>query len=399
MSVSAKIIEKTKLNKSIDHPAANEIATYADKILVSDLNGFVTLYKNDKKLERWKTSKKNLICRSAQWLDETNFLAITENSGEEATAGKRTNKRETTGSIVQFDVNSHIQISTTQTKYTKDLRTVCPVTENLFLTGNDSGRVAFYDKRKKMNIPLFYDNDTHSDYISDISVEGVHGGRYAHCTSGDGTMSTFNLRKNKLFVVSENEVQTDYLSVCCLDEAKRVVVGSQMGELLLFNYGEYGCSSDRIPGHPGTVDTVIEYSSNNSKNANIILTAGEDAAIRALSIAPHRYLGIVGRHEKDDSILRLSLLGDGNSQNDLISLGQEGLIKFWNLNPVNEIEEVDSTEKVLGKLKGTASLVNSEKHQFLKTIEGDKLEVPADDKVQLSDSSEWEDDDDDESSD
>lgn len=226
-----------------------------------------------------------------------------------------------------------------------------------------------------------------SNYIADIGVEGVHGSRYAHCVSGDGTMSTFNLRKNKLYVTSENELDCDYTSICCLDDCSKVIVGSLEGELLTFNYKEYGCSSDRIPGHTGTVDSIIEYNGG-PHGSNIVLTAGEDGAIRALNIKPNRYLGIVGQQGNEESILRLCLFGNDH-QNELVSLGEDGTVKFWNLDVLDQLEDINSTEKVLGKLKGTASLVGSEKQHFLSKIDKDEIDLP--ENVESDASSEWED--------
>jgi len=73
MSVCAKLLENIKCDFDIFHPAANDITVHNQNILVTDFNGFITLYKRDKKIERWKTTKKkNLVCRGACWLTTLN---------------------------------------------------------------------------------------------------------------------------------------------------------------------------------------------------------------------------------------------------------------------------------------------------------------------------------------
>jgi hypothetical protein len=37
----------------------------------------------------------------------------------------------------------------------------------------------------------------------------------------------------------------------------QVVCGTQEGVLAVFNWGEWGDVSDRFPGHPASVDTVV----------------------------------------------------------------------------------------------------------------------------------------------
>ena len=235
--------------------------------------------------------------------------------------------------------------------------------------------------------------ESHTDHISDISVEGVRGGRYAHCTSGDGTMSTFNLRKNKLFIVSDAELKCDYTSVCSLDSAKKVVVGTLEGEMLLYNYNEYAMSADRMPGHTGEISSIVEYISpkeNHEDANNIIITADEEGVIRAVNISPNRYLGVIGQAANDDSILRLNLIGDDKTnQNELISLSDSGHIQFYNLDFLDKLGEIKSTDKVAGKLKGSASIMHSQRNAFINKLEKDEIKMP--ENVSDSDSDSWQD--------
>jgi WD40 repeat protein len=365
--ISSNYLKNTKISTQIEHPGASDLAAYGDKLLIPDYNGYVTLYNNkSKKLDRWKTAK--LVgnsCRQAQWLNDSKFIAITSDD-----------------LICKFDVESPIKIGTASNEYTTELTNLCPINENLILTGNDKGHVAFWDLRKSFKKPVSYDDKTHDDCITDISVEG--NDKFAHCTSGDGTMSTFNLKKlGKLHVRSEPEIECDFLSVCSIDDAQKVVVGTQEGEVLVYNYKEYGCSSDRIPGHVGTIDTICAY------EGNVVLTGSEDGVIRALHVNPSRYLGVVGKHTED--VLRIVLTG-GEDEDQCASLDVNGVVKFWDLSCLQDIE-VDPTEKVVGKLKQTASVKNAEKVHFMQELDETNNEesVKVPDDVELSDDSEWED--------
>ena len=53
----------------------------------------------------------------------------------------------------------------------------------------------------------------------------------------------------------------------------------------MFNWREFGHWSDRFPGHPGTINSILAVTD------NVVITACEDGAIRALHLYPHRFVG------------------------------------------------------------------------------------------------------------
>jgi hypothetical protein len=110
-----------------------------------------------------------------------------------------------------------------------------------------------------------------------------------HWRSGDGTLSVLNMRKMEVMKRSDY-MDEELLAVAVLKHGTKVhagrcnvahgtapprpappltcyhlhhlhhlqvVCGTQEGVLAVFNWGEWGDVSDRFPGHPASVDTVV----------------------------------------------------------------------------------------------------------------------------------------------
>ncbi len=79
--------------------------------------------------------------------------------------------------------------------------------ENLIATADDEGQFKVWDLRKKHAIMEVKENE---DYISEMAIDKAR--RVIVATSGDGTMSTFNIRRRKFVMKSEN-VQNEMMTV------------------------------------------------------------------------------------------------------------------------------------------------------------------------------------------
>ena len=65
----------------------------------------------------------------------------------------------------------------------------------------------------------------------------------------------------------------------------KLVVGTAKGILYLFNWREFGEHSDKFGGHPGAINDLVAVTD------NLVITACEDGAIRAVHLFPHRFVG------------------------------------------------------------------------------------------------------------
>lgn len=75
------------------------------------------------------------------------------------------------------------------------------------MSGDDDGTMRLWDLRRG-NDPIM-DEDRCTDYISDIAVD--NHARNIFVASGEGTMTTYNIKRKKFIVQSEN-IETDMTS-------------------------------------------------------------------------------------------------------------------------------------------------------------------------------------------
>ncbi|XP_038055300.1 WD repeat-containing protein 55-like isoform X2 [Patiria miniata] len=206
--------------------------------------------------------------------------------------------------------------------------------ENLIATADDDGQFKVWDLRKKHAIMEVKENE---DYISDMAIDKAK--RIIVASSGDGTMSTFNIRRRKFVMQSEN-VQNEMMTITIVKDGKKIICGVSDGALNMYNWNEFGDLSDRFPGHPQSVDACVALTD------SIVCTGSMDGMIRAVSILPNRFLGVVGDHD-DFPIESLAVTPD---KNVLISCSHDQKIKFWNVSHLLK-KEVDPQAKAEPKNK------------------------------------------------
>lgn len=136
-----------------------------------------------------------------------------------------------------------------------------------------------------------------------------------------------------------------------------MVVGCGEGAINIFNFGEWGNISDRFPGHPISVDSMIAITE------DIVCTGSMDGCIRAVNILPNRFLGIVGKHE-DFPVENLSLSHD---KKYLASCSHDQKVKFWNLSCLDDIDEDPNAKPKHGL--GSKNLPSAKKKDFFAGFE------------------------------
>ncbi|EDO47048.1 predicted protein [Nematostella vectensis] len=215
----------------------------------------------------------------------------------------------------------------------------CPVnclkviSDHLVATGDDEGSVKVWDSRTVACVMEMKENE---DFISDMECDSDC--KLLLATSGDGSLSVFNVRRHKHEDSSDN-VETELLSLAIVKGGRKVVCGTGEGTLNIFSWGEWGDLSDRFPGHPQSVDACVAIGN------NVVCTGSIDGIIRAVHILPNRLLGPVGEHA-DFPIERLRLSRDGNL---LASCSHDQTVKFW------DIEHLKDTSLAPGSKKSAES--------------------------------------------
>jgi len=163
----------------------------------------------------------------------------------------------------------------------------------------------------------------HEDFVSDLAL--ASDGMTLLATSGDATLSVMDLRHRKLVARSEDQ-EDELMSVAILKRGRKVVCGTQNGLLHIFSWGQFGDMSDRMPGHPNSVDTVAKL------DESTLVTGSSDGIIRIIQLQPHKLLGVVGDHD-DLPIERLLFSRDGNL---LGTLSHDDAVHFWDVRFLQE---------------------------------------------------------------
>ncbi|KAJ1580490.1 hypothetical protein NDA12_000354 [Ustilago hordei] len=119
-------------------------------------------------------------------------------------------------------------------------------------------------------------------------------------TSGDGSLSSIDLRSSgpTSFELSQDQ-EDELLSITCIRSSSKLVVGTQLGILSLWNPSRGLLDHvDRVPGHPASVDTLVTLDN------ETVLTGSSDGLVRVVQILPKGEgeeaeagpLGVVGFH-------------------------------------------------------------------------------------------------------
>ncbi|CAM9486242.1 unnamed protein product, partial [Chrysoparadoxa australica] len=166
------------------------------------------------------------------------------------------------------------------------VNTLCIVSENLVASGDDQGAICVWDIRTRGKA-MQHAAGLHTDFISDMTL-GAEG-KDLLASSGDATLSVFDTRQRKLLGRSDDQ-EDELLSVQVLKHGRKVVCGSQNGVLLVWSYGTWGDCSDRFPGHPNSVDTLLQL------DEDTLLSGSSDGLIRVVAIQPNRFMGVLGDH-------------------------------------------------------------------------------------------------------
>ncbi|CAO1614142.1 unnamed protein product [Sympodiomycopsis kandeliae] len=169
------------------------------------------------------------------------------------------------------------------------------------------------------------------------------------CTSGDGSLSVIDFRQSKSssttkdtkkksaqnsgVEVSEDQ-EDELLSITSIKNDTKLVVGTQLGILSLWSPSKGLLDHiDRIPGHPQSIDTLLNLDS------ETILTGSSDGLIRVVQILPHKFLGVVVDHGMGLPVERMK-----RKDGLLVSCGHAGEVKCTDITSLLEDDDDDDDE-------------------------------------------------------
>ena len=111
--------------------------------------------------------------------------------------------------------------------------------------------------------------------------------------ANDGMLGVWDLRKPELYAMSDS-FEEDLSTIAIMKNGKKVATATQGGIINIFSWDWFGDCSDRIIGHPSSIDTMVKY------DENTLITGCEDGLIRAVSVLPNRIVAVLGDPLEDE---------------------------------------------------------------------------------------------------
>lgn len=237
------------------------------------------------------------------------------------------------GSISIFKHNKPIYSSIPKENENQDSISKCRfITENLFAIGEGSGRVVLYDIRAKPKSKPIATFKEQGEEITDVAYSDSRE-EYLLSSSIDGTLCVYDIRKMKLYALSDC-IEEEINCLQIVKDGAKVACGTGEGNIALFNWDWFGDYKDRLTGHPQGILCMLKY------NDNVLITGCEDGGIRINTVYPKSTPGIISGN-KEKKI-------DNKEFGDVISMGindEEGglLASVCNINYVKvfDISEID----------------------------------------------------------
>lgn len=218
-------------------------------------------------------------------------------------------------SILATDVETGRAIARLEDAHENSINRLVNLTETTIASGDDEGCIKVWDTRHRSCCNSF---DAHEDFVSDMTF--VSGTRQLLATSGDGSLSVCSLRKNKVQTRSEFS-EDELLSLVIMKGGKKVVCGTQNGPLLLYSWGHFEDCSDRLLGHPLSVDALLKL------DEDTLISGSEDGVIRLVGILPNRIIQPLAEHSE----YPIEGLAFSYDRKFLGSISHDQMLKLWDV--------------------------------------------------------------------
>ena len=187
------------------------------------------------------------------------------------------------GKVVRKFQNDHIKIYS-----------LLVIDNYLFCIGDDEGNFKAWDYRVDRGV--FMHLKECDDYISDLDVN--QSKRIVVASSGEGTLSAFNIRAKRMETPQSELFDAGFQSVKFLEERSKVLVGAEDGAINIFNENEWGNISDRFPIRRNTSRGQGGCSVDNLQvlEDNVIAAGTSEGNLLAVNVLPNRILAKICTH-------------------------------------------------------------------------------------------------------
>ncbi|CAK4736802.1 unnamed protein product [Aphanomyces euteiches] len=258
-------------------------------------------------------------CRVVMFSEDGNALYT-------ASSDKSIRAYDTHGGVLWAELNAHLH----------PVNQLHRISNNIITSGDDQGCVKMWDVRQRRCVVEW---NEHTDYISDMTTNDAKDTLLV--TGGDGRLSVYDLKKNK-FVQKSDELDDELLSVKIIKNGRKVVCGSQDGVLVIFSWDTWGDMSDRFPGHPDSVETILKV------DEDTILTGSSDGIIRVVQIHPNKLLGLIGDHED----MPVEVLKFSHDKRIVGSVSHTNKVHFWDVGYLYDEDDGEDDEDDGEETKG-----------------------------------------------
>ncbi|XP_023918733.2 WD repeat-containing protein 55 [Quercus suber] len=219
-------------------------------------------------------------------------------------------------SILSTDVETGSAIARLEDAHSAAINRLINLSEATIATGDDEGCIKVWDTRQRTCCNTFA---AHQEYVSDMCY--ASDSMKLLGTSGDGTLSVCNLRRNKVQAQSEFS-EDELLSVVLMKNGQKVVCGSQTGTLLLYSWGCFKDCSDRfVDLSPNSVDALLKL------DEDRIITGSENGLISLVGILPNRIIQPIAEHSE----YPVERLAFSHNRKFLGSIAHDEMLKLWDL--------------------------------------------------------------------
>jgi hypothetical protein len=203
------------------------------------------------------------------------------------------------------------------------------IDDNVFTTGNSNGCVELYDIRTNKRIHSFKEQ---TEEISDIAYDSEYKSNYLLSSCIDGTLGVFDIRKMKLYALSDC-IEDEINCMQIVKGGERVVCGTGEGNVVIFNWDWFGDYKDRIVGHPLGVLSMDKYTD------NVLITGCEDGGVRVCTVYPKGVRGVICGEKEEKG--KYKGFGDVNcvkvseDKKVVVCVGDVNMVKVFNVEKVD----------------------------------------------------------------
>ncbi|XP_073525509.1 uncharacterized protein [Phyllobates terribilis] len=267
------------------------------------ISGELQLYRyasNSEPQRLWKIDAHEEACRAARFINEGS--AIVTGSPD--------------CSILCTNVETGAEVVRLKDAHAAPVNRIINLTESTIASGDDEGCVKVWDTRQRTCCNTF---DVHEEYISDMTFATEYGKLLT--TSGDGTLSVCNLRRNKVQARSEF-AEDELLSVALMKNGQKVICGTQTGNILLYSWGFFQDCSDRfVDLSPNPIEVLLKL------DEDRVITGSDNGIISLVSILPNKIVQPMAEHSE----YPIEGLAFSHDRKILGSISHDNMLKMWDV--------------------------------------------------------------------